>query len=71
MWYCTKRFSKGVTPINIACYRGHVAAVETLVALGCDVNEISRDGANLLYTAAIRGHAKVVGSFSSKLRKLG
>ena len=51
---------KGRTPLMLAAFRGHTAAVINHLERGADVNARDEDGDTALMFAAYRGHALVV-----------
>lgn len=51
------------TPLDSACWRGHLAAVNLLVEKGADIKALGDDGLNLLELAALYGHEEVARRF--------
>ena len=41
----------GSTPLHIACHKGHIEEVTTLLAENADVNQAANDGNTPLYAA--------------------
>ena len=50
----------GSTPLHIACHKGHIEEVTTLLAENADVNQAANDGITPLYAACHNGHIEVV-----------
>ena len=50
----------GVTPLLIACQKGHTEIVTKLIAANADVNQANNNGATPLYVACQNGRAEVV-----------
>ena len=62
-----KKFSDGITPLIIASILGNDGAVDLLIKLDANVNQMSRNGITPLIAASTMGHLIVVG----KLLKAG
>ncbi|WP_164156003.1 ankyrin repeat domain-containing protein [Sandarakinorhabdus rubra] len=54
-------FFAGQTWLGYAAQKGQLAVVETLAALGADINQGDREGARPIVSAARFGHANVAG----------
>lgn len=54
------RVSWGYTPLTLAGLYGNIKAINTLVNLGADVNELDDNGFSALFTAARKGKIKAV-----------
>eukprot|EP01113_Clastostelium_recurvatum_P005914 TRINITY_DN1265_c0_g1_i4.p1 TRINITY_DN1265_c0_g1~~TRINITY_DN1265_c0_g1_i4.p1 ORF type:complete len:469 (+),score=106.95 TRINITY_DN1265_c0_g1_i4:260-1666(+) len=50
----------GFTPLHMACGKGHVEVLQTLIAHGAFVESRNRNGSTPLHTAAQKGHAHAV-----------
>ena len=50
----------GSTPLHIACHKGHIEEVTTLLAENAVVNQAANDGITPLYAACHNGHIEVV-----------
>ena len=50
----------GSTPLHIACHKGHIEEVTTLLAENADVNRVALGGITPLYAACHNGHIEVV-----------
>ena len=50
----------GSTPLHIACHKGHIEEVTTLLAENADVNRVAFGGITPLYAACHNGHIEVV-----------
>lgn len=49
----------GATALHIACGKGHIEIVLTLLAAGATVNQARRDGTTPLYVASRHGHTDI------------
>ena len=50
----------GITPINVACAKGHVDVVKVLISGGEDLALGDKNGCTPLFASASFGHAEVV-----------
>ena len=50
----------GISPPFVACERGHLEVVLTLMSAGAQVNLTAADGTSSLYVACKNGHLDVV-----------
>ena len=49
-----------VTPLHLACEKGHAAVVRLLVEKGADMNKADNDGSTPLSIARYQGHAEII-----------
>lgn len=55
-----RRNERGETPLHSACIKGDLAAVETLLEQGADINTVDNAGWAPLHEAANHGHEEIV-----------
>ena len=59
-WYGRGGWSPFVTPLWMACRKGHLEVVRLLVEAGADMDKASNDGVTPLLIASQNGHLEIV-----------
>ena len=67
----SRHFSPHLSPLQVACWAGHLGVVRRLVEKGANVEEETLKGENLLFLASGRGHVEIVRYLLSEMLECG